>query len=56
MSQESQGRGQGRSLGNTWVREEEVLTREEVALHMTQFIPSSDPGPLSAPAASSQGL
>lgn len=56
MSQESQGRGQGRSLGNTWVREEEVLTGEEVALPLTQFIPSSDPGPPSAPASSSQGL
>ena len=56
MSQESQGRRQGRFLGNTWVREEEVLTREEVALHLTQFIPSSDPDPPSAPAASSQGL
>lgn len=37
-------------------RGEEVLTREEVALPLTQFIPSSDPGPPSAPAPSSQGL
>lgn len=46
MSQESQGRGQGRSLGNTWVREEEVLTGEEVALRPGSSHPQTQARPL----------
>lgn len=54
-SQESQERGQGRSLGDSWGREE-ALTGRKAALSLTQLVPFSVPAPTSAPAPSSWGL